>query len=427
MPPAGLNLSHSRCFLSRYMFLTMYFLVLGQTDAEKTLKFVVLVFRHGDRSPSMTYPNDKYQENSWPDGFGQLTQLGMEQHYELGKYLRKRYSGFLNETYSRHEVHVRSTDVDRTLMSAQANLAGLYPPVGRQIWNKNIAWQPIPVHTVPLSEDNLISMPLQNCPLYNKLQIETYASQEYHDLVDPYKDFIYSLQNGTGFSYEELNYLYNLWITYDALLCKQIHNYTMPDWATEDVMDKLSLLSDIFMSTMFGVYKQHEKSRLQGGVLVSSILKNITHAATTPSSNLKLIMYSAHDTTIVALQMALNVFNGKSPPYAACHIFELYKADNGEYTVKMYYQNDLLVDPYLVTLPGCSSSCPLAKFTELTSSIIAEDWEKECEAEVDGDKISGTVFGLIIAVVILSVAFLGLLILHCCWRKKSINYKLVGL
>ncbi|XP_044150034.1 prostatic acid phosphatase [Bufo gargarizans] len=376
MPPSELNLSHSRCFLSRYMFLTIYFLVLGQTDAEKTLKFVVLVFRHGDRSPTMTYPNDKYQEHSWPDGFGQLTQLGIEQHYELGKYLRKRYSGFLNETYSRHE---------------------------------------------------LISMPFQNCPLYNKLQTETYASKEYHDLVDPYKDFINSLQNDTGYSYEELNYIYNLWITYDALLCEQIHNYTLPDWATEDVMDKLSLLSDIFMSTMFGVYKQHEKSRLQGGVLVSSILKNITHAATTPSINLKLIMYSAHDTTIVALQMALNVYNGKTPPYAACHIFELYTEDNGEYTVEMYYQNDSLVDPYLVTLPGCSSSCPLAKFTELTSSIIAEDWEKECEAEVEEDKISGTVFGLIIAVVILSVAFLGLLILHCCWRKKSKNYKLVGL
>ncbi|XP_040288877.1 lysosomal acid phosphatase-like isoform X2 [Bufo bufo] len=310
-------------------------------------------------------------------------------------------------------------------MSAQANLAGLYPPVGRQIWNKNITWQPIPVHTVPLSEDKLISMPLQNCPLYNKLQTETYASKEYHDLVDPYKDFINSLQNDTGYSSQELNDIYTLWLIHDALLCEQIHNYTLPDWATKDVMDQLSLLSDIGMSTKYGVYKHHEKSRLQGGVLVSSILKNITHAATTPSIKLKLIMYSAHDTTIVALQMALNVFNGKSLPYAACHIFELYKADNGEYTVEMYYQNDSLVDPYLVALPGCSSSCPLAKFTELTSSIIAEDWEKECEADVEGVKSSGTVFGLTIAVVILSVAFLGLLILHCYWRKKSRNYESV--
>lgn len=36
-----------------------------------------------------------------------------------------------------------------------------------------------------------------------------------------------------------------------------------------------------------------------------------------------------HDTTLVALQMALDVYNGKQAPYASCHIFELYQEDNG--------------------------------------------------------------------------------------------------
>ncbi|CAJ0940493.1 unnamed protein product [Ranitomeya imitator] len=84
-------------------------------------------------------------------------------------------------------IYVRSTDKDRTLMSAQANLAGLYTPVGRQIWNKNLTWRPIPVHTVPLSEDNLLFMPLKNCPQYKKLEAETYASKECQSLLDPYK------------------------------------------------------------------------------------------------------------------------------------------------------------------------------------------------------------------------------------------------
>lgn len=57
-----------------------------------------------------------------------------------------------------------------------------------------------------------------------------------------------------------------------------------------------------------------------------------------------------------------------------------------EYSIEMYYRNDSSVDPYPVTLPGCSSSCPLAKFTDLTSSIIVKDWEKECGAEVDGNE-----------------------------------------
>ena len=40
-------------------------------------------------------------------------------------------------------------------MSAMTNLAALFPPEGISVWNPNLPWQPIPVHTVPVSEDQV--------------------------------------------------------------------------------------------------------------------------------------------------------------------------------------------------------------------------------------------------------------------------------
>ena len=60
--------------------------------------------------------------------------------YDLGQFLRQRYMKdhqLLNETYHHNQVYIRSSDVDRCVQSAETQLAGLYPPVGRQVWNKS--------------------------------------------------------------------------------------------------------------------------------------------------------------------------------------------------------------------------------------------------------------------------------------------------
>ena len=54
----------------------------------------------------------------------------MREHLNLGKLLRKDYietEGFLSSQYKEGEIKVYSTNVNRTLMSVQAQLMGLYP------------------------------------------------------------------------------------------------------------------------------------------------------------------------------------------------------------------------------------------------------------------------------------------------------------
>ncbi|XP_044108309.1 prostatic acid phosphatase isoform X2 [Neovison vison] len=354
-----------------------FWLLLSWVDrgvVAKELKFVTLVFRHGDRSPIETFPNDPIKESSWPQGFGQLTQLGMEQHYELGQYIRKRYRKFLNESYKPEQVYIQSTDIDRTLMSAMTNLAGLFPPEGVSIWNPSLPWQPIPVHTVSLSEDRLLYLPFRDCPRFKELKEETLKSTEFQERLHPYKDFIETLPTFTGYHTQDL---FGMWTkVYDPLFCESIHNFTLPSWATEDTMIKLKELSELSILSIYGIHKQKEKSRLQGGVLVREILKHMK-SATQPLNHRKLVMYSAHDTTVSGLQMALDVYNGILPPYASCHIMELY-LEKGEYFVEMYYRNETQHEPYPLTLPGCLPSCPLMEFAKLVAPVIPQDWSTEC-------------------------------------------------
>uniref|UniRef100_A0A8C4P3L8 acid phosphatase n=1 Tax=Dromaius novaehollandiae TaxID=8790 RepID=A0A8C4P3L8_DRONO len=309
------------------------------------------VFRHGDDTPQEFFPTDKHKEVARQQGYGQLTKLGIQKQYELGQYMRRRYSHFLSIAYKQCEIYIQSTDCDQTLMSAEASLAGLYPLTQSQIWNPKILWQPIPVHTVPLSHDNLLYLPFSHCPKYNQLLRETFATRDFQRQLKHYKV---------------------KWLSENP----DINNYTLPVWATHGVRTKLIKLSELLLQAEFGFHKQIQKSRLQGGILLKNILKHIADARK-PSNQQKMIMYSAHAATIVALQTALNVFSGKLPPYSACHFFELYQEKNGQYTIEMYYRNNSLRDPHPLTLPGCKFRCPLERFTQLVSPVLVHHWTRE--------------------------------------------------
>ncbi|NXR21043.1 PPAL phosphatase, partial [Cinclus mexicanus] len=300
------------------------------------------------------------------------------------------------------QIFIRSTDCDRTLMSAEANLAGLYPPGGQEMFNPNISWQPIPVHTVPESDERLLKFPLTPCPRYEQLQTETRHSAEYVNKTKENWQFLQMVAKETGIRDISLE---SIWSVYDTLFCEQVHKMDLPGWVTPDVMTRLKELKDFGFEFLFGVHNRVEKARLQGGectwegasycsdwllpltscslspgVLLDHIRKNLTKAANvTAHQNLKLLVYSAHDTTLVALQMALDVFNKIQAPYASCHLFELYQEDDGNFSVEMFYRNESGKEPFPLTIPGCQHKCPLQRFLELTEPVVPQNWEQECK------------------------------------------------
>lgn len=107
-------------------------------------------------------------------------------------------------------------------MSAQANLAGLYPPEGNQTWNNNLDWQPIPVHTTPENMDYLIASDIPtNCTAFRNAYNEQLNSDEfrkYHEEIRPLYDY---LTEKTGV---RISTIEQIWLIRDSWLCETIHN-----------------------------------------------------------------------------------------------------------------------------------------------------------------------------------------------------------
>ncbi|CAB0031315.1 unnamed protein product [Trichogramma brassicae] len=88
---------------------------------------------------------------------------GKKDEYKIGTLLRERYDSFLGD-YHPSLVYGISTNFDRTKNSLQLALSGLYPPSTKLRWNRELAWNPIPINSVPDKFDSLFR--LDSCPAY---------------------------------------------------------------------------------------------------------------------------------------------------------------------------------------------------------------------------------------------------------------------
>uniref|UniRef100_T1JEQ9 acid phosphatase n=1 Tax=Strigamia maritima TaxID=126957 RepID=T1JEQ9_STRMM len=337
---------------------------------DKSIKSLyVFLIRHGDRSPTLTFPTDQWK-NVWPDGFGQLTKLGIQQQFLTGKYLRHRYGTLINNTYNSKSIYVRSTNADRTLMSASSNLAGFLPPRGSQIWNKNLMWQPIPVHTLPEEEDYILS-PNSECPKYDKLYNKQMRSPEAYEIRLKYGDLYKYLSDKTELYIKDFHKASEI---YDTLFVQQTHKLTLPDWTTPELLAKLR---KFLVMHLIWLVKTFDMRRLRGGPLIGEMVKHMQTNIWVKADERKIYMYSAHDNTIASFLSALDVFDPQVPPYCSMVMLELFEGQEMHF-VKVLYRNDTTREPYELTLKDCSNPCPFDQFINLTAGVIPKDIKSEC-------------------------------------------------
>ncbi|XP_065063740.1 lysophosphatidic acid phosphatase type 6-like [Rhopilema esculentum] len=123
-----------------------------------------------------------------------------------------------------------------------------------------------------------------------------------------------------------------------------------------------------------------EISRMSVGGFIEAMCSQIEDKVR-HKSDLKFVLYSGHDMTMMTMLYVLGVYDFKWPKYAADVKLELYQDKNQDWFVKLLYNDKDL------TLPGCGTPvCPLSRFLELCEPYRVKDWYAECGIKGEGVK-----------------------------------------
>jgi len=415
-------------------------LSLGRGDSGAT--FAMVMWRHGDRSPTECFPTTEAQcAKRWPEGFGMLTPEGMRLGYDLGKALRQRYAGSLIDTnYSRTQIHVRSTDFDRTLQTAQSVMQGLFPAGSGPVTKEGdpgltkARLQPVPEHTVSQDLDTLLlAYSSATCPAMagagaaeRRENAAEWAEVEARwDAIRP------AVKAATGLPDDRLT-IGAMFAVWDVAVCDMAHGYALPP-GLEGNATLLGALEAVADFTLAHLFASRQQQRLSAGRLVAELTARLTAAVagdvqpgwdptTFPEPDRaqpavalgpRLWGYSAHDATIVSLLQALRAYDGVHPPYASSVAVELVPvpgaaarvrgADRaGAFAVRAFYNtnqttgNGAFGPAQRLSLPCASrpasaalrsvgaigeGSCTVADFaaTYADVSMPGDVWEEACD------------------------------------------------
>jgi hypothetical protein len=346
-------------------------LVAVQSAPTGTLKGLIILHRHGARSPINPTPNTAAAWTALNYGLGELTKSGRAMHKQYGQLLRSKYmnngptESLLIDPISYAQVYVRSSDVDRTLQSVQALFQGLY---GDSVT--------LPIHTIP-EDYELLLQGTDKCAAYvadyaavrtrrNTVADQTLAAEL--DIARRATGWDKTLPSATLVSY-----------AVDNMECEYAQNLTLNALFTPDVKKTLDNFGKDTSFEQFSPTSATDPRGVPSALLISTIAKNLQDI--TVGKQPSFTVYSAHDTTIIGLMVSLGILNKGDtwwlPFFATSIAFEL-RQDGTNWYVNALIGNPTLTgtadvespagwnyvrNPLQLKCPNLSDQCTLADLT----------------------------------------------------------------
>ena len=380
-----------------FLFSIFLLIVKYSTQKEKII-FAWQMNRHGARAPFLGVKNgvDAYKEY-WTQ-IEELSDVGKRMLYLLGVKARKRYVdeyGLLNEKYDPHEIYIRSTDVNRTIESIESFLQGFYPAgTGPTIndsiaFNKSVVYPPnikyvekfdeiieiynltennsaLP-YTMSLQPIHLFYKPDHQFGLYDsnlcKGHKELYEKQKRRDEIVKFADYL--LGNFSFFhNLEEVPIDNNTFMRDYSTLYKYMDGFVCDDIdrrnfsflvnndgfgygfndTTKAILKNKSdeyLRMDYFETNY---PKGHDEIAIMSNSYTLHSIVNWMEEAINKTKNnqsyIKYVIFSAHDSSIGALEHYMYYTFNLTPEYATfaeTRFFELYYENENDTEVRVRY------------------------------------------------------------------------------------------
>lgn len=342
---------------------------------------------------------------------GQLLLQGYEQELANGKHLREAYIFSSNDSISRlatmHDVRTQLIDVDellwdepgqlyyradddqRTLMSGQVLLRGMFGPELNDHYSTHGEYPVLPLRTADRRRD-IVDPNESICPRLAEISEEFFQSEEFQafnqtEEAISLREFKRNVLKVNG----EM-------MAVDCLMTTMCTDRTLPEPLQDYNPDSVGMferLYDWHVKSFTMIYNANDAiySKLSMQPLWSEIMENIRQVKTTLTVDAtdsgthswpKLALYSGHDTTLMPLLASLGpkVWDQKWSPYASMLILEVHGLlDENEFITghlfRLMYNGEAITN----RLEGCPDDtdlCDLSVLLELTEPFShADQWD----------------------------------------------------
>lgn len=294
-------------------------------------------------------------------GPGQLTDYGKRTLYNIGKRLRKDYvdSGFLGEVFNNQEIHLTSTDFQRTIESLQSLVKGLF-----RYTNETIR--------INVGKRGVKS-------LYTSKFCERYIEERKlhkQTVLIRHKEGIKKIEEYVNSKFPILKKVGSTYGLFDIITSSLGNRNSF----FRDFSPNILKLAEIFsVDLFFGHLEKRENLAISRGEIIRDLHDRIHNVVSEGFGKTKMFILSGHDITIYPLLMAFNIHDKKWPIFGSNLIYETFKAPDGKFYIRVKYNGKIREIPLCSrNYKGDKSLCLADDFLNICKQYIPEDREQLC-------------------------------------------------